>query len=620
MPRLNRRQLLQRVGYSTAAIGAMAAAPAVRLLDDRTRIAADAPALQFGRVGAPRNAAQRCAVAALDDTHRMLPDGSMEVLLRAGDVTRLRTLGVDVEVLDADLLASRRQVRSRPVLQQPGERDDYRVWEDFEADLRSLAARFPSQARVVSVPHTSLLGRHIFGIEIAADVNREDGRPVVHIDGMHHSREWPAAEMPIMWAYDLLESYGIDPRITHVVDNARTVIIPNLNPDGFIRSRESPAAVDSSNDATGGAQLALGAGGLESYWRKNLRNLSGVNHNVEPLPGQAPRRGNLDAYGIDMNRNYGFLWGDDEGSSGLPADQTYRGTAPYSEPEARNIRWSFLRRAPITAITHHTSGEIMLHPWGRDPDSHRSRDWQVMNEIGLAMAESNGYEPKQSFGLYPTSGTSRDWGHAATSTLIWTFEHGQEFHGPYADTIPAMYEKNRGAFLTHAERAIDPSTHLVVRGEARVDGEPVPARIVAYKQQLTPVTKGALAEDFVADPLVVEMFADSLRGFTFHLPPSTRPFLEEAPADLGDTQIPRGNPYPGGLDPVLESHDLEPGTEPYVLLIEHGDRGTVIEVTGGRGDVVDLGTVDLPTPTEQVMVLRTAVMEARREIAFPSLP
>ena len=612
VPRLTRRQLLQGLGYSTAAIGAMAATPAVGLLDGRTRIAADAPAIQYARVAAPTTAAQRRAVAALDDTHRRLADGGIEVLLRPGDAQRLRQVGVAVDVLDADLLADRRQRADRPVGQQPGERDDYRHWEDFEADLRDLVARFPRHARILSLPHTSLLGHHVFGIEIATDVAREDGRPVVHVDGMHHSREWPAAEMPIMWAHDLLENYDADPRITHVVDNARTIIIPNLNPDGFIRSRESHLAVDSSNDPTGLVQLGLSVGGLESYWRKNLRNVSGRNVDVDPLGQPGARYGNPDAYGIDLNRNYGFLWGDDEGSSGLQADQTYRGTAPYSEPEARNVRWSFLRRAPITAITHHTSGEIMLHPWGRDPDSHRSRDWQLMNDIGLAMATSNGYEPKQSFGLYPTSGTSRDWGHAATSTLIWTFEHGTEFHGPYADTVPAMYEKNRGAFLTHAERAIDPATHLIVRGEARVDGTPVPARVVAHKQQRTPVTGGT----FVDDPVVAQMYADS-DGFTFHLPPSTRPFLQDAPHDLGDTQIPTGNPYPGGPDPVLESHGLEPGTEPYVLLLQYGDRAAVLEVTGGRGEVVDIGTVDLTTPGAAVGAVIEQVEETVAGLPLP---
>lgn len=29
-------------------------------------------------------------------------------------------------------------------------------------------------------------------------------------DGVHHAREWPAAEVPIMWAHDLLEAETLD--------------------------------------------------------------------------------------------------------------------------------------------------------------------------------------------------------------------------------------------------------------------------------------------------------------------------------------------------------------------------------------------------------------------------
>jgi carboxypeptidase T len=33
------------------------------------------------------------------------------------------------------------------------------------------------------------------------------------------------------------------------------------------------------------------------------------------------------SFGVDINRNYGFFWGyDDEGSSPIPYDDTYRGT------------------------------------------------------------------------------------------------------------------------------------------------------------------------------------------------------------------------------------------------------------------------------------------------------
>jgi hypothetical protein len=582
---MNRRDLLTRAGLGAAALATTGFGPASRLSDTRTAVAADAPAISFARVGAPRTDAQARVLASLDDTHRMLGDGAMEVLLHPGDLARLHTVGADVTVIDADLFAAQRVTSSRATLQMPGESStgDYRRWEDFEEDLRALVAEFPNDARMIRLPGASLLGFQPWGIEIATDVGAVDGRPIVVHDGMHHSREWPAAEMPIMWAHDLLQSNGSDTRITAIVDNVRSRIIPNLNPDGFIRSRESLITDDSSNPA---ALLGRGGslGSSEAYWRKNLRSYSGRNTMIEPGV-DGVRYGNPDAYGIDLNRNYGFLWGDDVGSSGSESSQTYRGAAPYSEPETANVRALYLASAPVTGITHHTSGGIMLHPWGRDPDSNRSRDWKVMNDIGVSMSQSNAYVPKQSFGLYPTSGTSRDWGHAATSTLIWTFEHGTEFHGSYAETVPAMYEVNRGAFMTHAEMAMDPSTHLTITGRVvTADGSPYPTMFEVYKDQTgnagTPVTGGT----FVDDPILRVVATDADGYFELHLPPSTRPFLEEAPADLEDVQSPTGNVYAGGFDAVLGSHGLTAGTEPYVLRFPGG---VDVPVTGGRGDVVD---------------------------------
>ncbi|MBK6995998.1 MAG: hypothetical protein IPH31_14140 [Lewinellaceae bacterium] len=57
------------------------------------------------------------------------------------------------------------------------------------------------------------------------------------------------------------------------------------------------------------------------FWRKNLRdNGDGT-------------------FGVDLNRNYGYFWGnDDNGSSPNPNSQTYRGPEPFSEPETRTMR------------------------------------------------------------------------------------------------------------------------------------------------------------------------------------------------------------------------------------------------------------------------------------------
>jgi hypothetical protein len=558
MPSFSRRSFLRAAGLGVGA-AAVAGVPAVaRPSVVGARVARGAPRLGLVRVTGPVSGRQATLLAALDDTHR-----PGEYLLWPGDAARLDAAGIRYEVVKRDLLEDLRQTAR--VALQPGQRDGYREVDDYHHDLVALAAAHPERARLIACPHPSIVGRRITGIEIASDVDRRDGRPVVHHDGLHHCREWPSGEMPMMWAHDLLESYGTDPRITRIVDGTRTIIVPLVNPDGYVRTRRSPLQVDSSDPVGDVASLGLAVAGLESYWRKNLRSFSDVPISLEvgPLAYDNP-----DAYGIDLNRNYAFLWGDDAGSSSDPTSQTHRGSAPYSEPEARNIRDLVLANLPITKATHHTYGELMLYAWGRDPNLVRSPDADLMQALGDAMAVFNGYRPQQAFQLYPTSGTNRDWSHAATSTLCYTFEHDpRQFHGPYEATIPAMYEKNRGAFLLLSEAAMDPATHLVVTGRVAPSGAASgPARLEVSKRFETPTHPG----DLIVEEARASILTNDDGTFTWHLPPSSRPFLGEPRfAEMG---------FPASEAWTLTVH--VPGREPRVL-----------EVEGGRGDEVGLGAI-----------------------------
>ena len=64
-------------------------------------------------------------------------------------------------------------------------------------------------------------------------------------------------------------------RVTHLVNNRETWIIPILNPDGYIYDREDP----------------------DRFWRKNLRDNSDDDRYQEGCDG------------VDLNRNYPFEWG-----------------------------------------------------------------------------------------------------------------------------------------------------------------------------------------------------------------------------------------------------------------------------------------------------------------------
>src|SRR5680860_1719617 len=60
----------------------------------------------------------------------------------------------------------------------PSGRDSYRTLASYNDDIRSLAAIRPSIAKRIALPHQSLDGRTVYGIEIGRDVQTaEDGRP-----------------------------------------------------------------------------------------------------------------------------------------------------------------------------------------------------------------------------------------------------------------------------------------------------------------------------------------------------------------------------------------------------------------------------------------------------------
>ena len=100
--------------------------------------------------------------------------------------------------------------------------------------------------------------------------------------GLHHAREWPSGELTMEFAYDLLKNDGVVPRITNILDKARVVIVPVVNPDGFNLSR------------TLGYEMK----------RKNCR----ITNGQLPTSGQCAQSSNQ-SRGIDPNRNYAGFWG-----------------------------------------------------------------------------------------------------------------------------------------------------------------------------------------------------------------------------------------------------------------------------------------------------------------------
>ncbi|MEA2129852.1 MAG: hypothetical protein QOJ85_2743, partial [Solirubrobacteraceae bacterium] len=401
------------------------------------REAAGAPA-QVVTVATPDRAARlRLAALGLDPAEAGSALGADVVLHGAQDAAALRRAGLSFRVKIADLRRragadaaadGRRRLRAAaPAL--PSGRGAYRSLADYESGLRSLAERHPGLVKLITLPHRSLEGRPILGVEIAHDVNVEGGQPVYLQLGVHHAREWPSGELPMEFAIELVNGYGHDERITRLVNATRTIVVPIVNPDGFNLSREWPVDIGAAvapidlpaqlngllpiSDPLYTAALLADAGVSPapgtgfSYKRRNCR----VADARDPAPGECESLANR-RLGVDPNRNYGGSWGG--AGAGLDVeDDTYRGAAPFSEPEVQNVRELVSGNQVTTLITNHTYGNLILRPPGLAA-SGEPPDEALYRALGDAMAAKNGYTSQHSFELYDTSGATEDWSYDAT--------------------------------------------------------------------------------------------------------------------------------------------------------------------------------------------------------------
>ena len=263
--------------------------------------------------------------------------------------------------------------------------------------MNELVVRYPALASIVNVG-TTLEGRTIWGLRISGDA--EANLPGVVYFGAEHAREWITTTVPNYFATHLLENYGIDPVLTDLVDHVEFFLIPVFNVDGYIYTW--------TNDR---------------YWRKNRRNNGGG------------------SFGVDINRNWGEGWGLDTGSSGSPTSETYRGAAPFSEPETQVLRDFFYAHPNVRAqLDIHSFSQLILWPYGYTPVL--PPDQPTYEEIGYGMqsliygVHGMSYAAGAIYGgIYPVSGGSVDWTYGELGILSFSYECRDT--GQYGFELPA---------------------------------------------------------------------------------------------------------------------------------------------------------------------------------------
>ena len=302
-------------------------------------------------------------------------------------------------------------------LPRAGSEGLYHSYSEVKDELRQLELAYPQIAKVYDIGDSwekahGIADRDIWAIKISDNVAQEEDEPEVLFTGCHHAREWISVEVPIYLAKYLVENYDAHALIRSYVDNGEIWIVPMLNPDGH--------------------QYTID---VDRLWRKNRRNNGGG------------------SYGVDLNRNYSYMWGG-AGSSPDPWSDIYRGPASFSEPETQAIRDLALSHEFRAIMNYHSYGQSILYPWGYTYAP--TPDGQLLGELSLDMVDliqdvhGKVYTPMQSSSLYITSGTTNDWAYGELGAVSFTTELRPEgFPGfilPEGEIIPT-WEENKPAAL-----------------------------------------------------------------------------------------------------------------------------------------------------------------------------
>lgn len=261
---------------------------------------------------------------------------------------------------------------------------------NIREEIVKAAADHPLIAKSVDIG-TSVHGKPITAVRVTlgARVLPDRVKPAVVYQAAQHAREWITPEMVRRLLHHYLDNYGKDREITKLVNTVDLWFIPVVNVDGY------------DHTFTTGNRL----------WRKNLHDNDGD--------------GTVEAgEGVDLNRNFPHKWGyDNEGSSPVPASETYRGTAPASEPETQ-AQIAFMNRVkPKFLVNWHSAAELLLHGVGWQFYTPTPDD--LIHDAILGDADNPAvpdYVPEIGAQLYTTNGETDGFYENAFGTLAHTPE------------------------------------------------------------------------------------------------------------------------------------------------------------------------------------------------------
>ncbi|MDD3051225.1 MAG: M14 family zinc carboxypeptidase [Candidatus Cloacimonetes bacterium] len=336
--------------------------------------------------------------------------------------------------------------------------DGYRDYSQMYNELLQISQDYPDIVDLFSLGPSTCKTYYLQGMQnyinyqheiwclkLSDNPTVEENEANVFFASTIHAREPISLEVNMHILYHLLENYGNDADISYYINNTQIWFIPLMNPDGH------KMVIDR----------------ISIMHRKNLRD---NNNDQTPISNQD---------GVDLNRNFGYVYGSN-GTSSNPTSDTYRGPYAWSELESSYARDLIQARRFSAGVTYHSYGQWVLYPLGHLPGA-CSLDHEIMGNLATQMAltiprisGTGHYTPAQAvdFG-YTCQGTMGDWGYAEERVFAYTIELASSFI-PGSEDVPTIAADNLEAAMIMLGR---PHKAVLTGNITDTSGNPLEATI-----------------------------------------------------------------------------------------------------------------------------------------------
>lgn len=291
-------------------------------------------------------------------------------------------------------------------------------YEEMTWLLKDYSRKYRKIAHLYDIG-TSVQNRKLWVMEISNNPGKhEPGEPEFKYVANMHGDEAIGREMLLHLIKYLCRNYGVNQRVTNIVDTTRIHIMPSMNPDGY----ELAATLADGED-----------------WKSSRPN----------------------ANGIDLNRNF--------------PDQFFPSTSGPPQPETRAVmKW--IKSIPfVLSASLHSGALVANYPYDDNPSGQSvysaTPDDDVFRQLARSYSEVHPTMhlanapwkckeiPREHFidGItngakwFSVSGGMQDYNYVHSNCFDVTLELGcQKF--PNASELPEYWQENKEALLTYIEQ------------------------------------------------------------------------------------------------------------------------------------------------------------------------